>query len=174
MRFVKILALSLIAILCSASYGMAAKDDGKVAAFDMKEIISKSKAGLKARETLEKELTERRDRLVKEESELREHWNKLSEDKNVDYAERKKRERKLSKDLKELRRLKADLEEEIKDMDEELTVELLQDVMKIIKDIGDKESYSIIFQKSPNMIYIDNAVDITEEILKRYDAQFKK
>ena len=177
MRYRVFLFLLLTAVLTVFALPLssyAAKGEGKIAVFDMKEIISKSKAGLSARKTLEKGLNERRNRLVAEENDLREKWNKLSEDKSLDYAEKKKKERGLSKELKELRRLKTDLEEEIKDMDEELTVELLKDVMKIIKDIGDKEGYSVVFQKSANMVYVDASVDITDEILKRYDGQFKE
>jgi len=165
-----IIAVSLIG---PSGEAFAAKATGRVGIFDMQKIIRESKAGKEAKGTLEKELAERRERLVKEEKSLRELYNELSEKEGLDYAEKKKRERELSKELKDLRRLKADLEEEIKDMDEELTVELLKDVVAIVKDIGEEKGYDIIMQKSANMVYIKDAVDLTDEIKKAYDEKTK-
>jgi len=156
-------------------YSASKKEAGqsKVGIFDMQRIIKESKAGQKARATLEKELSERRTVLASKEEELRKFQKELEGNKDLESAERREKERKLAKELKELRRLRADLEEEMKDIDEELTIKLLKDVAKIVKAIGEKENFSVVFQKSPNMVYIDETIDVTSEILEKYNAQFK-
>ena len=40
--------------------------------------------------------------------------------------------------------------------------------------LGSKSSIVRSLQKSRNMVYIDDAVDITADVIKKYDAQLKK
>ena len=171
---VMVAALAFFLSLPSAHAAKKSEGSNKVGVFDMQRIIRESKAGQKARVTFEKELAERRNILVKKEKELRGFQQELRESKGLEPAERREKEKQLAKDLKELRRLRADLEEELKNMDKELTLKLLKDVIVVVKAIGQKEKFSVIFQKSPNMIYIDEAIDITSKVLKRYDTKFKK
>lgn len=166
-----ITALTLFLLMPSIH---AADKEGKIGVFDMQRIIKESKAGQKARATLEKGLTERRKILANKEQELQKFQNELDKSKNLESAEMRQKEKELARELRDLKRLRVDLEEEMKNMDEELAFELLKDIMNIVKTIGQKESYSVIFQKSPSMVYVGEATDITSEVLKRYDAQFKE
>jgi outer membrane protein len=104
------------------------------------------------------------------EDQLRRSQQELLES-DLDSAEKREKERELAQDAKELRRLKTDLEEEMRNMDQELTIKLLKDVVKIVRDIGEKENYNLILQKSGNMVYIDSAIDLTDQVLKKYDVQ---
>jgi outer membrane protein len=171
-----VLFLSFIAVTLGFSVSMAAwgqrnaPEATKVGIFDMQRIIVESKSGKEARTKFESELAERRDILMGKEDQLRRSQQELLES-DLDSAEKREKERELAQDAKELRRLKTDLEEEMRNMDQELTIKLLKDVVKIVRDIGEKENYNLILQKSGNMVYIDSAIDLTDQVLKKYDVQ---
>jgi len=174
-KYVVCLVLIIVAAFLMsipASYA-ASKGSSKVGIFDMQRIIRESVAGKKARETFQKELVERQKLLTKKDEEVRKFQQELMDNKDLDAAELKAKQRELAKENKELARLRSDLQEEMKGMDEELTIELLQDVVNVVRDIGDKDNFSIIFQKTANMVYIDNAIDVTSEVLKKFNAESK-
>ena len=62
------------------------------------------------------------------------------------------------------------LKEELKKRDGELTAGILKDVLAITKKVGDERGYSLIMQASQQIVYIDNSIDITDEVMKRYDS----
>lgn len=174
-RFFSILIVVVVMVLMLMPEVFAAgKDASRVGIFDMQRIIMESRAGQKARGTFQKELAERQQIFAKQDEQVRKAQQELMESEDLDAAQLKAKQRELAQETKELDRLRTDLEEEMKGMDEELTLEVLKDVVNVVKDIGDKENYSIIFQKTANMVYINNAVDVTTDILKSYDKLFKE
>jgi len=87
-------------------------------------------------------------------------------------SRRKSQEEKLATELKELRRLKEDIEVEIGKMERELTQQALRDIEKVIKKIAKKEDYAIIFEKNAaGIVYFKDSVDITESIITDYDKR---
>jgi len=168
------MALAFCIAMPLASAKGAQTDNARIGIFDMQKIIKDSKAGRDARSTFEKEMADRRSLLATREESFKKLQNELNNAKNLEFAEQRERELKMSKELKELKRLQADLEEEMKNVDQDLTYKVLKDVVKIVKDIGEREKFSVIFQREPNMVYINNAIDITPNVLERYDAQYKK
>ena len=62
------------------------------------------------------------------------------------------------------------MKDELKKKDNELTSKILKDVLDITKKVGGEKGYSLILQASQQIVYIDQAIDITDEVLKRYDS----
>jgi outer membrane protein len=79
---------------------------------------------------------------------------------------------KLRKEVKELKRLRSDLEEELKRKDRELTRKLIQEIREITRTLTKKEKYTIILEKK-SVVSFDEAIDITDKIIRMYDAQKK-
>ena len=77
---------------------------------------------------------------------------------------------KISKERKELMRLKVDLEKELKQKDEELKRELLTEIREIIKTFSEREKQLILLEKK-SVVVIDDNVDVTDKIIELYDAQ---
>jgi outer membrane protein len=51
-----------------------------------------------------------------------------------------------------------------------LTGQILENLKKIVRDIGEEKSYSFIIEKSQDVVvYAANSVDITGEVIERYD-----
>ena len=66
------------------------------------------------------------------------------------------------------------MEDELKKKDAELTSKILKDVFGITKKMGEEKRYTLIMQAGPQVIYIDKTIDITDEVMKRYDEQYAR
>ena len=71
--------------------------------------------------------------------------------------------------VKELRCLKADLEEELKRKDAELTRKLLTEIRDVVEEYRKKNKITVIFEKR-SVVAFDGAIDITDKIIKLYDT----
>lgn len=169
-----LLFLTIIAsIVLFSTLTFAAKESEtvKIGIFDMQKIIRESKAGKQAQAIFEKELAERRKTLQEKEQAVRTLEEGL---KKTPASKRREKEEEFSRQAKELKRLRQDLEEELKKKDAELASKLIKDVLEIAREIGQKERYTVIFQKGMDVVYVDRAVDITSKIMEKLDARSKK
>ena len=61
--------------------------------------------------------------------------------------------------------MQKDAQDDLQSKDEELTRNILTDIEKVVQDYGKKNNYNFIFIKNDSMIYADEAVDLTDQIL---------
>jgi len=169
----KIMVVALaIAVIFSCSSVFAAGETGsKVGILNIQKVILESKAGKIAKIEFDKEFEAKRIALAAKEKSARAIEDDLKANGAKMKADaRKAKEGKLAEDIKEFQRLKQDMEEELKKKDNELTSTILKDILDISKKVGDEGGYSLILQASPQIVYMNNAIDITDEVLKKYDS----
>lgn len=152
---------------------VAAADALKLGVFDIQKILRDSKVVQDYRQKFGQEMAAKRKTFSEKQKSAVEIEEKLKkEGQRLSLEERKSLEEKLAVELKELKRLKEDLDAEIQKSDRELTQKTLQEIGGIIKQIFDKEGYTIIFEKSGAGIAIfKDTVDITGKIIKLYDKK---
>jgi outer membrane protein len=160
------LSLAVFVFLISTVPAFAA-DDIKIGIVDVKTVIKESKAGKKAKSKMEDEIADRKKTLDKKEKAVKKLAKELQDEK-YKMAREKKAER-LNKDIKELKRLKADYQEEIKRMDRRLGIKLANEILDVARKVGKKEGYTIIIQNNPDIVYLGDGVDITGKVLKEFE-----
>lgn len=162
----------VLAFMFSCSSVFAADETGsKVGIINIQKVILESKAGKLAKIEFDKEFEVKRISLAAKEKAARAIEDDLKTNGAKMKADaRKVKEEKLAEDVKEFQRLKQDMEEELKKKDNELTSTILKDILDITKKVGDEGGYSLILQASPQVVYMNNAIDITDEVLKKYDS----
>lgn len=153
---------------------MAAKESPvKIGVLDIQKIMRESKAAKNARTLFQKDVEAKRDTLKAKEKEIRLLEEEIkTADPKMSPETRRDKEFKLSREVKELQRLGADLEEELKKKDVELTRKLIGEIMQIVQSFAKKEHYTLILERA-SVVTADNAIDITDKIIKLYDAQKK-
>ena len=82
---------------------------------------------------------------------------------------RKEKAEKLAREVKELRRLRSDLEEELKKKDKDLTRQLLLEIREVVQEYSKKQKFTVILEKR-SVVASDNKIDITNKIIKLYDT----
>jgi outer membrane protein len=149
----------------------AADTNLKIGFVDIAKIMRDSKAAKNAREVYQKDL-ESKKAILKEKSDKVAALEKDLKNTKQDSPAWKNKRDKLEQSVKELKRLQNDLNEELKKEDMEMTQKILTDVQNILKQVAKNENYSIIFEKKAALLTAEG-LDITDKIIKLYDAQKK-
>ncbi len=166
----KRIAMLMILILLTALPAFAA--ELKVGYVDLQKALNLSKAGEQAKEKIavqvkgyETELDARQEELKKLKDDLEKQALLLSADalssKERDYQQR----------LKEFQRYTKDIQEELQQQDADFTRAIIEEIGKVIAEVGKKEGFTMIFEQSESaVLYADDKVDLTQMIIDAYDA----
>ena len=160
----------IMGFLLAAMPVMAATAPVKIGVIDTQKILRESKAAKAAQSVFMKELEAKRAVYQAKEKEIKSLDDELKNQNIKLSAEiRKEKTEKLAQEVKEIKRLGTDMEEELKKKEVELTRRLLSEIAQIVRTFSKKEHYTVIFEKG-SVIVADDAVDITDRIIKLYDA----
>jgi outer membrane protein len=160
----------LASSLTLSSLALAA-DEVKLGSVDVQKILILSNAGKEAKVQLDmqakkaqREANSREEELNKLKTELEKQSMLLSE------KERSTKEKIYEQKLQEYQQFVKIAKEEIQEKNTELTKRIAGDIIKIVQDYGKKKGYLFIFVKNDSMLYLDNKVDLSDEILKALNA----
>ncbi len=167
----KILFVGLLFLLTGFVYvGSLWAADVKIGVIDTQKIMRESKAGIATRALFSKEVQENNNRLQAKQKEVQTLQEEIkNKGKDMAASVRKEKTEKLSREIKELDRLKTDQGEELKKKENELTQKLLKEIRDIVIEYRKKEKYAVIHEKQTLVSY-DEAIDITDKIIKLYDV----
>jgi outer membrane protein len=171
----KRMVLMAVMACCFAST-MAYAADFKIGYVDMQRALNGSEAGKEAKEQLaarlkkyQDEINVKQDELKKLKDELEKQGMLLSE------TARAAKEKDYQQKLKEFQRFTKDAQDELQGKDEELTRKIIEEMDKVIKEYGRKNGYTFILVKNDNlMLYVDDKVDLTDDVLKLFNSSRKK
>jgi outer membrane protein len=159
-------------VIALAVPGMAA--DIKLGTIDMQKILLMSDAGKEAKEQLaikaakyEAEKNLKEEDLKKLKNELEKQSVLLSE------SARSAKEKDYQQKLKEYQRFMKDAQDDLQARNDEFTGRIVEDIVKVVQEFGRKNGFVYIFVKNESMIYADDRVDLTDELLKQYNASKK-
>ena len=143
----------------------------KIGIIDVHKIMRDSQAAKNARAVLAKDIEAKRAQLMAKDRDIKALDEELKNPKiKLSDEVRKQKTDKLARDVKDFRRLDADMGEELKKKDAELTQKLLGEVRQIVQNFSKSEKYTLILEKN-TVVASDDAIDITNRILKIYDAK---
>ena len=91
-------------------------------------------------------------------------------------SKKAEKEKDYSAKLKDFQRFTKDAQDELQGKDEELTKRILESFEKVVQEYGRKNSYSMIFARtgSEGIIFFDEKIDLTDELVKQFNAIKKK
>lgn len=171
MKYLFQLILGIIVVLALQNNALAASSI-KIGVVDIQKLqeqsaaVQKTKAQLREKfENLQKKLDEEKNALLKLEEELQKQSMMLSLDAKQDKT------RELERKTRYYKYLYDDYSQEMKSEESEATQKLQQEIQEVVRMIGAKDGYTLILQKNTTgLIFTDDALDITEEVSKAYDA----
>lgn len=174
MKLVRLFVCATIISLATAAF---ATDEVKLGSVDFRKVAQESVAGKKAAAAL-KELSEKyQTQLNAKGKELEKLKKSLDESgKKLSAAKRSAKEKELQKKFQEYREFGRNAEQELAKKDKELSDQVGEALEKLIKEYGKSNGYTTIVQKEA-MVYNNGKYevkDLTDEVLKLYDAGEKK
>ena len=159
------------AFLLSMQYTAAFAGDVKIGVLDMKRLQQRSANFQKIREGLkqtyngfQKKLDTEREQIQKLEKELQKQSMMLSLDAKED------KEMELGKLTRHYKYMVGEVTQEMKDAEFEATRKVGKEIEKVVEKIGKKEGYTVILEQGTvGLVYFNNAIDITDQVIKAYD-----
>jgi outer membrane protein len=145
----------------------------RIGVVNMQQVLNSSQRGMAAKQKLDqeraarqKELDGRQQEVVKMQADLEKQAPVLSE-----QAKREKTEQ-LQNKVRDIRRLAEDANREFQKKLQDAEGEMTQDIIQVIQEYGKDQGYTIILERSM-LPYAASAVDITNDIIKRFDGKQK-
>lgn len=166
----KRIIVALIAVLMLAAPALA---ETKIAYVDLQKALNLSKAGVAAKSEIaaqvkkyEDEFKEKQESLQKLKTELEKQAVLLSD------SAKAQKEREFQQNVKELQRFQKDVKEDLQLKDSEHTKRILNELFEILQKLGKDGGYSMVIEKNEGaVIYADESVDLTDELIKAFDAK---
>lgn len=141
----------------------------KVGVIDTRRIMRESKAARSALAVFQKDLEAKRGVLAAKQREIKEIEEELkSADPKLTPEARRQKEETLTRETRELKLLKADMEDDLKKRNLELTQQIISEVNGVVGAYVKKEKITLVFERSV-VVALDEAVDITGAIIRLYD-----
>ncbi len=166
--------LAGIVAVCIAATSVCAADL-KLGYIDMQRALNGSDAGKEAKEQLATKVKKYQDEINVKQEDLKKLKDELEKQGMLlSDSARATKEKDYQNKLKDFQRFTKDAQDELQGKDEEFTRKILEGMEKIIKEYGRKNGYTFILVKSESMLFADEKVDLTEEILKLLNANRKK
>lgn len=163
----------VVALAVASSAWPAEEKPIRIGYVDLQKALMDSKAGKKAKADFKTQV----DKLEKRLQAKKEELEKMKEDLERRAVVMREEERRKLADEFERKRLdlKLDFEQsqaELQKKDQQLTGTIVASLQQIIKEIGDAKGYTLILELgSSPVLYFKTTDDITEEVLKKFDAR---
>jgi outer membrane protein len=172
----RIFASLLAVLLLTFSSQVFAADMGtKIAVVDLNRAVNESAQGKKAKSELEEAIKEKQETLDEKGKAIEKLKAELQKQGPAMSAEaRKSKEDELERDTRDYQRAYSDSQNDVRKKESELTGRIINEVRKVIFAIGKEEKYDLILDNNPAIIgYANKVADITDEVIKRFDASEK-
>lgn len=164
------MAIAIAAIFSS----MAAAAELKVGYINLQKALNECQAGKEAVSELEAETKKRQEEVDKKQEELKKLNEEMEKKRSVwseDMKEQKQKE--LQSKMQEFQRFFMQSNDDIKRKETEKKTVIIKDLVELAKALAKDKGYSFIFE-SQGLIYGPPDAELTGELIKLYDSEYKK
>jgi outer membrane protein len=164
-------ALSVIALAGAGT--VAAAQSLKIGYVDLQRALNESEAGKHAKERFKVQVDKLQVDLKKQKDAIDSLKEQLEKKSSVMQEEQARNLQKdYEKRMRDFERSYKDSQAELQQKDNELTVELLKELQVVIEAFGKENGFSIILeQSSSSVLYGSPELDLTEQVIARYNAR---
>lgn len=166
---------SLVVTLLALSASLvSAQERVKIGYVDIQRVIAESSAGKRAKERFQAQIKKAEADVQKERIDL----DRLKSDLEKKGAllkeeERRSMEADFQKRSVNLQRSMGDYQQELRQKEGEMMTEILKELEQVVSDVGKADKFTIILERS-QILYSDQATDITNKVIESYNSRTKK
>lgn len=174
MQFLKLSVTTIILAMCLFISNAYAADVAKIGLIDLQKILATSEAGKAANQKITAKMQELQTDLQTKGTAIEEEQARYEREATVMSKEaRSEKERELKIKALDFQDLKTKYEDEMKAYQQELVAEFQKDILEVIDQIGKKEGYLLILDKSSSgTLYAPSTIDITDQVIQQYNEVF--
>ena len=167
--------VAVIGIVLLGWLGSVWATDLKIAYVDIQKAVNECNSGKDAKKAITKEVEKFQRLIVDRQKELQTMKESLEKQAPMLTPDaRATREKDYQNKLREFQRWGEDTQNEINQKRMEMERNISIGLQKVIQKVGADEGYTFILEKNENIVlYISKTIDITDRVIKAYDAQKK-
>ena len=177
-----IFTLSVFGLVVAGGSAGAADKILSIATVKVQEVLAKSVVGQAGQKTLQAKADSFQKDFQKEQDDLAELQKQIEMKSSVWSPDvRDEKEREYQRKLRALQTRSDDAKYELRQMEKKVMEPILKDLNDVIGDIGKKKAYTLIMvdegkglASRVGLIYADDSLDITDQVIKELDAKTKK
>jgi outer membrane protein len=156
-------------------FGSVLAAELKVAYVDIQRAVNESNAGKEAKKAITKDVEKIQHIVVDKQKELQTLKESLDKQALMLTPDaRANKEKEYQNKLREFQRWGEDTQNEINQKRMEIERNISAALIKVIQKIGADEGYTVILEKNESIVlYATKSIDITDRVIKAYDAQKK-
>ncbi|MBI3399241.1 MAG: OmpH family outer membrane protein [Deltaproteobacteria bacterium] len=166
-----IIAVAFVAIFSS----MAAAAELKLGVVNLQKALNECSAGKEAVTELEADVKKRQEQVDAKQEELKKLNEEMEKKKSVwndDMREQKQKE--LQGKMQEFQRFFMQSNDDLKKKEQEKKTVIIKDMIEIVKKLAKERGYTFVFETQGGIVYNPSEADITDEVIKLYNAEYKK
>jgi len=169
------MVIGIITLIIGGCLGPAWAVELKLGCVDMQRAVNDCNAGKEAKKVITKELEKFQRVYGEKQQELQGMKESLEkQDLMLNPDVRAAKERDLQSKNREFQRWMEDTQNEVKQKGAEMERNISFGLQKVIQKVGTDEGYTFILEKNENIVlFSSKAIDLTDKIIKLYDAQKK-
>jgi outer membrane protein len=171
----KRLVVVVIGLILLGWFGSVLAAELKVAYVDIQRAVNECNAGKEAKKVITKEVEKFQGLIANKQRELQTLKESVEKQAPMLTSDaRATREKDYQNKLREFQRWGEDTQNEINQKRAEMERNISTGFLKVIQKVGADEGYTLILEKNENIVlYVSKALDITDRVIKAYDAQKK-
>jgi len=172
----KMLLSLTIATALLAGAAVCSATEMKIGYIDIQRAVVESKRGKSANEKFTVEANRIRDDIMKEKEKIEQAADMLQKQSAMLTDDvRRSKELDMARRQRDYERMVEDQKTELQLREAQLTGEILEELIPIVRDYGKKHGFSIIFERSERVVlHIDPTLDLTDKIIAILDAGSQK
>lgn len=147
----------------------------KIGVVNLQRALDESVAGKKAVEDMRAIFESKQKTINKRKSDLKQMQQELNSQSSLLSDEAKREKMNLyQQEMKELQRLVQDSNEELRRKESELVGKIARELRGVVRSLGKELGYDLILEyQEGGVLYNSSAVDITSQVIARYDKEQK-
>jgi outer membrane protein len=165
----------LVGMILLGWFGSVLGADLKVAYVDIQKAVNDSNAGKEAKKAITKDVEKFQHLVADKQKELQTLKESLDKQALMLTPDaRANKEKEYQSKLREFQRWGEDTQNEVNQKRIEMERNISGALIKVIQKIGADEGYTVILEKNESIVlYVAKSIDITDRVIKAYDAQKK-
>jgi outer membrane protein len=167
-------AVVLAAAIFFTPISAEAADVAKIGVFDFQKILESSSAGKAAQAEINKKGKKMESDLKVKGNEIEKLRQQLEREALVMNRDmRAEKEREVRIKINDIKTLQRQYMADFKEKEKRLLLKIQKEIREIVKAVGKKEGYLLILEnREAGIFYAPSSIDVTDEIIKRYNSQF--
>ena len=176
----KILVVLFVVVLLLGTAGLvstqadAAENSKQIVTVNIQDVLLGSEAGQEVKKVLEGKVGEFQEKFQNEQGEVDALRTEIEKKSTVWSQEvKEEKERDYQKRVREMQLKSEDAQFELQQLEKQVMSPVLNELQKVIKEVGEKNGYAMIIDSRAGLLYVDESLDISEIVQKELDARQK-